>query len=341
MALPFMSRSSPDTCSYAVLGKLPNRPDFVRYNAVHPVIREFDGVVQTALEQLSVDLGWEALYDRAPRTDFYYTSADGRWVFYGGWQVSRDQSGRRYPFWAGLIRPVEELSWDAPLVPISHEVYFDSLHSQISNAIENSVEAVACREFLQSQGGMESRGGADRDLARGLVGQFLSDHTVADLELFLSSVGIPSLHQALLNIAFYLAFLRNYDNPALIQEIALPLPKGKGEGALFASTWLTILSALWGKTPWRGSYFIHTGTDTPGLSVSFSRMPRKLGYVFEGLGGQGKESALDLATENGLWRTHAEYAQTAFALSRVVSDPQQPLSVVVGVVEEIGEKLSA
>ncbi|WP_205231554.1 type VI secretion system-associated protein TagF [Azospira oryzae] len=341
MALSFMSRPASDPGTYAMMGKLPNRADFVRLNAVHPVVGEFDGLVQTALEQMSAGLGWETRYDAAPRTDFYYTSADKRWVFYGGWQASRDSSGRRYPFVAGVIRPVEDLSAEASLVPISLEVFFDGLHSQIANAIDNSVEAVSCREFLQANCVAEARNDADKGLARGLVRQFLESHTVAELEGFLVATGIPSLQQALLNIAFYLAFLRRYENPAVIQEIALPLPVGKGEGALYASTWLTLLTALWGKKPWTGSYFLHAGTSAPGLSVSFGRMPRKLGYVFDGHGSNGAESALDLGKENELWRGHPEYAETAFALGRVLSDPRQPLSIVADLLAEIGKKLSA
>lgn len=324
-----------------MVGKLPNRADFVRHNAVHPVVGEFDSVLQTALEQMSAGLGWEARYDQAPRTDFYYTSSDQRWVFYGGWQTSRDLSGRRYPFVAGVIRPVEDISPEASLVPISLEVFFDGLHSQIANAIDNSVEAVSCREFLQANAAVEARSDADRDLARGLVRRFLEAHTVAELEAFLIAAGIPSLQQALLNIAFYLAFLSRYENPAVIQEIALPLPVGKGEGALYACTWLTLLTALWGKKPWAGSYFLHAGASAPGLSISFGRMPRKLDYLFDGHGNNGGASALDLANENELWRGHPEYAETAFALGRVLSDPQQPLSIVTDLLAEIGKKLSA
>lgn len=341
MVLPFISRPASDPGSYAMIGKLPNRADFVRHNAAHPVVGEFDALVQTALEQMSAVLGWEDRYDAASRTDFYYTSGDRRWVFYGGWQASRDLSGRRYPFVAGVIRPVDDISAEASLVPISLEVFFDGLHAQIGNAIDNSVEAVSCREFLHANCPAEARSDADRELARGLVQRFLGSHTVAELESFLVAVGIPSLQQALLNIAFYLAFLRRYENPGVIQEIALPLPAGKGEGALYASTWLTLLTALWGKKPWTGSYFLHAGSANPGLSVSFGRMPRKLDYVFDGHGSNGSESALDLGRENELWRGHPEYAETAFALGRVLSDPRQPLSIVADLLAEVGKKLSA
>ena len=341
MAIAFMQRPALESGAYAIFGKLPHRPDFVRFNAEHPVVSEFDQVLQQVIAQGAEHVGWEACYDSAPRTDFYYTSADRRWAFLGGWQASRDASGRRFPLVAGVLRPVEAVGAEAHLVPIAREVFFDSLQEQLGSAIENSVEALSCREFLAVHAAEGALGAADSELARNLVERFLTQHTVADLERILATVGCASLGQALVNIAFYVDFQRRYANPALVQEIVLPLPAGKGEAALAASAWLSLLVALTGRQRWQGSYFLSSGPQQSNLIVVLGALPRKLAGLLYGGVALGNSSALDLGRENDLWRNHSDYAATAFALGRLLSDPGQPLAVVRDVLDEVGKKLSA
>lgn len=341
MAIAFMQRPPVDSGAYAVFGKLPHRPDFVRFNAEHPVVNEFDQVLQQVIAQGTEQAGWETRYDGAPRTDFYYTSSDRRWAFVGGWQASRDASGRRFPLVAGVLRPAEVAGLEAHLVPIAREVFFDSLQEQLGSAIENSVEALSCREFLAAHAADGALGAADTELARNLVERFLAQHTVADLERILATVGCPSLGQALINIAFYIDFQRRYANPALVQELVLPLPAGKGEAALAASAWLSLLLALSGRRQWQGSYFLSSGAGHSRLVVALGTLPRKLAGLLDGGATPGSGSALDLSRENDLWRNHPDYAATAFALGRLLSDPGQPLAVVRDVLDEVGKKLSA
>lgn len=340
MTIAFMQRPVVDHGRSAVFGKLPHRADFVRFNAEHPAARELDGVLQQALVQGGEHPDWAQRYDGAPRTDFYYTASDRRWVLLGGWQVSRDASGRRFPLVAGVLRPAESAGLDAHLVPIAREVFFAGLHEQLGSAIENSVEALSCREFLSMHADDGQLATADRELARNLVERFLSQRTVADLERLLAAVGGASLGQALLNIAFYIDFQRRYANPALIQELVLPLPAAKGEAGLAAAAWLSLLLALSGKRQWQGSYFLSSGSGQSHLVVAMGGLPRRVVGLIEGRPGDAGGSALDLGAENDLWRNHPDYAPTAFALRRVLADPGQPLAVVRDVLEEVGRKLS-
>lgn len=340
MALAFIQRPVVDHAGSAVFGKLPHRPDFVRFNAEHPVVREFDEVLQQVLAHGAEQPDWVSRYDSAPRTDFYYTASDRRWALVGGWQASRDSSGRRFPLVAGVLQPADVAGTDAHLVPIAREVFFDGLQEQLGNAIDNSVEALSCREFLAAHAGQERLGAADLELARNLVERFLVQHTVADLERILESVGCSSLGQALLNIAFYIDFQRRYANPALVQELVLPLPAGKGEAALAASAWLSLLVALSGRQLWQGSYFLSSHGGQSRLLVVLGTLPRRLAALIDGRAAGPNNSALDLGAENDLWRNHPDYPATAFALRRLLSDPGQSLAVVRDVLEEVGRKLS-
>ena len=137
--LPFL-KPQEEPVHYAIVGKLPNRPDFVRINATHPVVHEFDELMQSAMVHLRNEAGDDDRYLRTV-TDFCYTSNDQQWIFLGVLMGSRDQSGRRFPFFAGIVVPYDQIAADAALTPISHELYFDELRRQIANAIDNAVEA--------------------------------------------------------------------------------------------------------------------------------------------------------------------------------------------------------
>ena len=75
------------------------------------------------------------------------------------------------------------------------------------------------------------------------------------------------------------------------------------------------------------------------MVVAIGGLPRRLSGLL-GCEPAGADETLDLAGENPLWRGHPDYAATAFALQRLLSDPGQPLSVVRDVLEEVGRKLS-
>jgi len=336
--LPFL-KPLEETVNYAIVGKLPNRPDFVRINATHPVVFEFDELIQNAMTQLLKEPESEQRYLRTV-TDFYYTSRDQQWVFMGVLMGSRDLSGRRFPFFAGIVLPYTQISSDGVLTPISHEIYFDELRRQIANAIDNAVEAVSCQAYLHTQCKDESCGEVDFALARDLVERFSTSQTVSRLSQVLSLDSKPaSLDQALLNIACYGDFLRRFENPATLQEILLPLPVETGEGTLIAAEWLSLLMAAWGQPTWRGSYFIRRDADSAWLAASYGRIPER--FMPWIVGGTLNDSVrLNLVAEEEAWRAHIYYAETAYALGRLLSDPGASMLALREALIEIGRKLA-
>lgn len=336
--LPFL-KPLEETVNYAIVGKLPNRPDFVRINATHPVVFEFDELIQNAMTQLLKEPESEQRYLRTV-TDFYYTSRDQQWVFMGVLMGSRDLSGRRFPFFAGIVLPCSQIAADAALTPISHEIYFDELRRQIANAIDNAVEAISCQAYLHTQCNDESCGAVDFTLARDLVERFSTSQTVLRLSQVLSlDAKSADLDQALLNIACYGDFLRRFENPATLQEILLPLPVETGEGTLIAAEWLSLLMAAWGQPTWRGSYFIRRDAESAWLAASYGRIPER--FMPWIVGGALNDSArLNLAAEEEAWRAHIYYAETAYALGRLLSDPGVSMLALREALIEIGRKLA-
>jgi type VI secretion system protein ImpM len=344
MVLPFKRAEPEAVAGYSLYGKLPNRDDFVRINAHHPAIVEFDNLVQRTLERLSMRDDWAETYDRLGPASFQMVSGDSRHTLVGVLAPSRDRAGRRYPFLAAAIVPTDVLASHASVTPIAHEVFFDGLRVQVGNAIENSVEALSCRQFLESQLHVNNPAAADLALAAGVVDRFMVMTPVARLRELLEDEGRGvQLEQALLNIAFYRAFLRRFDSVATNQIIVLPLPQSHGEQALAASAWLSVISALSGSKSdgedWRGNYTIlQVAPEKVAILSCFNKIHDKFAITMLA-GAQDRTMILDLRDEHEAWKNHRLYAEVSYALGRTLGDPGLSIRDLCRFLEEVGRKL--
>lgn len=333
-----LRRTTDNPITSVVFGKLPSRPDFVRISATHPVATEFDELIQSGLEQYRTQECWEERYDFAPVVDFCYPSRDQKWVFTGALLSSHDQSTRRYPFVAGVTFPAQAIGSERRLMPIACELFFEGLREQLSNAIDSSAEAEACRVYLESQTATWSNGTNDLPLASEIVKHFLDGRHPSVLEGVLAP---GTLAQALLNISFYRDFLRRFYSSSALQVIEIPLQGGRGEAALHASAWLSILSAISGPAePWNGGFLLKQGRDSARLYAFYGRMPERA--ILMAMGGDVHESVrLDLRSEQKTWQAHKLYAETAYALERLVQDPSLTLSALLAFLGKVGQKIAA
>lgn len=344
MALPFKRAEAGIAATYALYGKLRNRADFVRVNADHVIAAEFDEQIQRAFERMTCDEDWEQYYDSGAPVEFQYVSRDFRYTFLGVLQASCDQAGRRYPLVAGAILPSESIAGYTHVAPIAYEVFFDGLREQVSTAVENSVEALSCKQFLESQLRAKDTAVADLNLAKNVVDRFMNTATTGCLnDLLVTDARATTLEQALLNLAFYRAFLRRFDHHATNQVILLPLPSNKGERALVASAWLSLLHAVWQGTgncePWGGNYLLlQPFPETAQLAACFGNAHDKLTTVM--LGGTLDSAArLDLCVEQDAWKSHRMYAEVSYALGRLLADPSLPLSALRDFLRDVGQRL--
>jgi type VI secretion system protein ImpM len=344
MVLPFRRADTGLAATYALYGKLPNRPDYVRVNADHAAAAEFDALIQRTFERLACQEQWTYHYDACSPAEFQYVSRDQRHTFLGVLSPSRDLAGRRYPLVAGAILPSDSIAGYAHVAPIAYEVFFDGLREQVASAVENSVEALSCRQFLESQLRANDTAAADLELAQGVVTRFMHSAPVRTLGDLLAACAQPAgMEQALLNLAFYRAFLRRFDSPATNQVILLPLPSGKGERALVASAWLSILDALWRGSrvgePWRGNYVVlETGQDRYALAAAFGKVQERFAAVMLG-GALDASSRLELSTEQQAWTNHRLYAEVSYALGRLLAEPGISLRALCDFLTDVGQKL--
>lgn len=341
-----LSFNRPETVnsgSYALFGKLPNRADFVRINANHPVALEFDKLVQYAVERRD-GVSRSASDALGGTVDFQYLSRDQRHLMIGVLTPSNDQAGRIYPLVAGCIVPFSDVASHLPVLPIAFEVYFDGLREQALNAIENSVEALSCRQFLETSLRTYESGHGELQLAVSVVERFMSHQPVRRLVTLLAESAHPAtLQQTLLNIAFYQVYLRRFDNRVTNQLFVLPLSGSKGEQALIASAWQSIVSALWVEiepnSPWRCSSLVLRRAGQPAqLLVSVGRLPDSFGNVLVG-GALQPSMSLDLGAEHEAWASHRMYAEVSYALGRFLADPECRIFDLCGFLREMSRQL--
>jgi type VI secretion system protein ImpM len=332
MVLSFKRVDSDLVSAYALYGKLPNRADFLRVNANHPVVVELDTLVQRSLERFVDGRGWLAQYDAGTPTEFQYVSSDARHVFTGVIAPSSDQAGRRYPLIAGVILPQEDVQANLHTAPIAYEVFFDGLRDQVTTARENSVEALSCIQFLESQVQSRDAAVADLELAQRVVDLHMRNTSIRRLRDLLAERGQSGqLEQLLLNLLFYRTFLRRFSNPSTNLAFLLPLPAQRGEQALIASTWLSLLYAIArdGGGRWCGNYFIFREQGRVGLAACFSSMHERIAGLMLG-SVPDADVLLDLANEQEAWKRHRLYAEVSYALDRLLADSSLSLTELCG-----------
>lgn len=341
MVLPFKRVDAAIEPTYAIYGKLPNRADFLRVNASHPVVTELDVLFQCSLDRLVAEPSWLARYDAGIPVEFQYVSRDGRHVFAGVLMPSIDQAGRRYPLLAGVIIPQEAAAGNLRAAPIAYEVFFDGLQDQAITAKENSVEALSCVQFLESHIRSRDAAVADIELAQRVIGLHMKNASIERLrELLAEDSRNLRLEQLLLNLLFYRTFLRRFANPSTNLAFLLPLPVERGEQALIASTWLSVLSALGQGDDggWQGNYFILRKQDDAALAACFLSMHDRIAALM--LGGMPDPSTLlDIENEQDAWKSHRLYPEVSYALDRLLADPSLSLDALCAFLSDVGGQL--
>ncbi|MBS1157438.1 MAG: type secretion-associated protein [Proteobacteria bacterium] len=340
MAITFV-RGTENSATYTIFGKLPGRTDFLRINASHPVAQEFDNLLAHGLDSASAAPTWGEHYDRCGPTDFFYSSRDGRHAFIGVMHPSRDSAGRRYPLVAGVIVPGESISDCLPVLPIAYELFFSGLREQLASGIENSVEMLACRQFLEAQLISSQHANADLDLSRELLARFQQLQPAGSLAKLLSeTTGNGVLERSLINIGFALELSRRFTAPTMQQLIMLPLPESATEDAFFSASWLMIYMAFSRqllKDALPGYFVTHIEGQTrfivvPG-QVPTRFIPTLLGAPLDPL------CTLDLDAPNPPWAAHRLYAEASYLLGRELLDPQASVRRVIEFISQLAEKI--
>ncbi|WP_255992258.1 type VI secretion system-associated protein TagF [Chitinolyticbacter albus] len=340
MPISFM-RTQDALPQYSVFGKLPRRADFVRINASHPVAQEFDELLAKSLTLASQQPGWnEDTYLNAGASDFHYTSNDGRWCFFGVLQPSRDEAGRLYPLVAGAILPAQAVAPHAAELSIANELFFAGLRDQLATAIDNSVEMLACRQFLDAQLTQNAHANADVELAIQVLERHLKRTAASQLQADLAEAGHGELDAHLLAFVFYAELLRRYGASAPKQVVLLPLPKKAGEDTLGQATWLAIYRASMRVSASRFPDFISVVRNGRRyLAVAPERFSERFLAVLWGLE-PDPLSVLDVNAEDAPWTHHQAYAEASYILGRQLQDPGFNLESLLSITKKLTTSLA-
>ncbi len=337
MAFAFWRQDEPKSvASFSLFGKLPCRADFLRINATNPVAHEYDQLLAAAVVRLTQSDGWESAYDATDASLFAYRAGDAQAWFIGGQFPSHDMELRRFPLVAGVTRATSDIGDNLHLLPLAYEVFYSGLLNQLGNAINNSVDAVSCRSFLEGFAGSAVQTGTDFDLAGALLQRFSDEHDASYLQNILR-MAYPQalLEQALINITFYANFIRHFPHRVTAQEIVLPLPDRQGSSLLITSVWLALVGNLAGDVRRIVGFFFRDDFIVIALDIFSEQFSPLLPLIHS-----AKVRGLMLTSEHEVWCSHPCYAEISYALTRLVSETGASIQTIFDCTKQIGMRLS-
>ncbi|MDR3087620.1 MAG: type VI secretion system-associated protein TagF [Azoarcus sp.] len=322
------------TPQYAVFGKVSRQADFIRINAAHPAVEDFDGLIAKSLLLARRQPGWqEETCLKTGVSDFLFTSDDGRWCFFGALQPSRDEAGRLYPLVAGIILPARTVQPCLAELAIANELFFSGLREQIASAVDHAVEMLACRQFLDSWIAPNPNAKDDIELAAQLLERHLTRTPASSLQCALAEAGYPALEDILLAFILHAARIRRYGASLSRQTIPLPLSGAEGEGTLDQAVWLALYRAATEKQSVRAPDFIVCAGRRVLLVAPDRLGERDLAALW------GAPSSLVPAPEADAPQTLQERlpacAETAWALGRQLQDPGDSLASLFSTVKRV------
>lgn len=323
---------------FSIFGKLPRRADFIRINATHPAALEVDQQLADSLIFVANEEGWQQRYLAMPASEFIFFNRDQKWAFVGVALPSHDEAARNYPLVAGMCVPSEVIQGAEAEFVLANELFFTGLKDQLKSASDNSVEMLACRQFMEDQVAFSQRSSADLDLAAQLLDRHMAKTPVRHLEDALLNQQ-SDLESMILAFAFYLQLSRRYGASMPAQIFLLPLPSGLGEEVLGAAVWLSLCRAATQSQGLNPIYFAFVSKENSRyLALSFSSMnEQQLSMLW------GKKldvrQIVNAGDMQSPWRSHQAYAEASYILGRQLSDPTLSLLKLRDIVFKITEAI--
>lgn len=325
---------------FAIFGKVARRDDFVRVNAGHAAVVEFDRLLGKSLARSSVEPGWtEESYLARGCSEFHVGSDDGRSAFFGVLRPSRDRAGRLYPLVAGVLLPSSRIELLDAERAVANELFLLGLREQLDNAVANASELIACREYLEAHVALLAARAADFKLADTVLTRHLHQTPAASLQRDLLDAAGGPLEAHLLAFLFYVSLARRYAGSAPRQVMLLPLPARAGEDALGQGAWLALYAAA----------TCAQGAPVPQSLVVELAGRRYLALAPHGLSERflrlvwGKPpdapSVIDLCADASPWYRHQAYAEAACILGRQLADPSLSLHGLCRILEQLSRSI--
>lgn len=325
--------------SFCIFGKLPRRADFIRINATHPAAERLDQLLAQSIHTLGSDEKNIRRYRAMPASCFVIRSSDKQWVSLGVIQPSHDESGRNYPLSAAIQLPGNMPLPSLSVLLLSCELFFSGLKEQLCNAIDNSVEMLACRQFLETQSIFGASSSNDLALAEQLLGHHMSNTPVDSLAALLKQRNQSDLESTLLAFIFHSRLLNKFRDSLSAQTYLLPLPDSDGDDILCAATWLSLYLTAAGEANGGAQCLLINGPDGRYLALQTSTLDAQ---VFTQCWGEPLDHRfiVDVSEDEAPWRKHQAYAEAAYILGRRLSDPKLSVSQLRDLIANLARNIS-
>ncbi|SMF12994.1 type VI secretion system-associated protein TagF [Pseudogulbenkiania subflava] len=321
MSFTFKRTQEAAASSYCIFGKLPRRADFIRINATHPAAAQLDHLLADSISLLSPATEAVARYRAMPPSCFVLRSRDQDWLSLGVIQPSHDESGRNYPLVAVTQLPASLALPPLAVLLLTCELFFSGLKDQLASAIDNAVEMVACRQFLEAQALFGVASNDDVALAEQLLSRHLTITPAHQLERLLARQPGHTLETTLLAFIFHSQLQHRFRDSLCAQTYLLPLPATDGEDMLAAATWLSLYQAAASS---------HGADDAQCLLINrpdgrfLALQPRSPdAHIVAQCWGEPLDErfVVDIGDEQAPWRRHQSYAEASYILGRRLNDP--------------------
>lgn len=325
---------------YCVFGKIPRRADFVRINATHTLVVALDNIIAASIRDLKNDTERIARYEAMPASPFVFRSTNRQWLFIGVIQPSRDEGGRYYPLVAGKLIFTDDTQPVLEDCVLANELFFCGLREQLNNSMDNAVEMVACRQFLEEQSRFGSSSSFDVILAQQLLQKNLQMTRVSALEPLLQRSARGSLAMLMLAFMFYRQLLEKFGNSLMPQFFLLPLPAEDGGEVMAAAIWIALYRAataafaagdeqcLWLQRP-DGHYLLLI----PGV-LSSEIVALCLGAEID------DKHVIDTMDPDAPWQKHQNYAEAAYVLGRQLNGDDLTIAALCGVARNLSHSIA-
>ncbi len=246
-------------------GKLPTRGDFVRSAGSAGLVDRLDTWMSRAIELMCEDSRWRLIYDAAPPLHFAILGpAHGRGLA-GHMRVSRDASGRRFPF-------VRAASFEVP-DPLDALRHFPLALAPLWQAQAQEVQAL-CQAEAFSEGLLGNAPAAPVLTAtapwRAPCEEASASCTLAQLTQWLGTpeAGVD-VRQAMLALGLLLQPVGSQGCAGLGKGLALPLPRDPAQRPQTMAFWSRLIAPFFRSTRVELAFLVGADGEESTLLVDF------------------------------------------------------------------------
>jgi len=254
------------TSQVLYFGKLPSRGDFVRSSAGSALIRNIDQWMSQTLDLLTQDTRWKIVYDAAAPVHFAIVGSQSHAGLVGHVAMSKDTSGRRFPFVMAASFEVPQPLGFIPYCPQALAPLWARLDAGVRQAMSAEDFSLVQGSLVGQQVELEVRMEPLRDSYKA----FAQQTSIGALE---AAIALPessfSLRRTILALGLLLRPVLTQGHTGLSKGLVLPLPATLREITTITTMWVELVTRFFKRTPAEIAVFVTTHREEPVLVMGF------------------------------------------------------------------------